>query len=244
MRPGVIGILCLCLSANTTYGGDRVDELFASWESALHNLKSLAIDFTIECDDPIFQTRKKSQGAFRFLRTSSGRTFASLSEVKTDGKARQTRDDNYLLVDEHLYSLDFSSKTAVCLGKPSDDQIIRSVETYFLPLAVLLDKKQVTDECNLEIVDHDESQRVLLVNPKEVKRTFFFPNKMERGALLLMNSDSKTVPKDMPQRLRYWFPDGRQCDWEISSWICNTSNPPTPDDFRRPEDRAGWKVQK
>ena len=107
---------------------------------------------------------------------------------------------------------------------------------------LLLDRHHALEKCKLEVIEQDESFTYLAVTPKQVKRQGWFPDLMERGGVVLTNKDSETVPKDMPRRLSYVSPDRSEYKYDIKSWKLNDDDAPKPEEFKRPEDRPGWKV--
>jgi hypothetical protein len=241
MRSLVGGILAVSLVATAADGSDRRDELFASWEQAQQSLRSLAVEFTLETNDPVFKEQDKFDGVFRLIRTPKGEVFASYDELQKKSKSHGDRFSG-LLNDNCLYVLHHDTKTAERLVKAPAAEIQRLLEERFNPFVVLLNRKHAEEKCKLEVIEQDESFTYLAVTPKQVKRQGWFPDIMERGGVVLINKDSETVPKDMPTRLFYVGPVGVENNYNIKSWKLNAADAPKLDEFAKPEDRPGWKV--
>ncbi len=104
----VVGLVALCAD-----GADRQDELFASWQEAQRDIKSLVVEFALETRDPTFDMRKMADGTFRLLRTPKGEVFASyeLTQVKAKGAVPERLSG--LLNNGTVYLLHHDRKTAI-----------------------------------------------------------------------------------------------------------------------------------
>src|SRR5947199_10340495 len=116
MRSFVGGVLALVLISAVALGADRQDELFASWEQAQRNLKSLAVEFTLEINDRTFNIHQKGEGRFRLVRSQNGDIFASYDETEKDARSHAVVRFSALLNGSCLYVLDHDSKTAERIG--------------------------------------------------------------------------------------------------------------------------------
>jgi hypothetical protein len=242
MRSFIGGLLTVVLISSVAQGADRLGELFASWEQAQRSLKSLAVEFTLEINDRTFNVHHKAEGSFRLVRIQNGDVLASYDQTEKDAKSHGVVRFSGLLNGSCLYLLDHNTKTAERIGKAPDAEIRQLLVEYINPFVLLLDRHHALEKCKLEVIEQDESFTYLAVTPKQVKRQGWFPDLMEQGGVVLMNMASETVPKDMPRRLWFVDPGGREFNYDIKCWQLNAANPPKLDEFTKPEERPGWKV--
>jgi hypothetical protein len=231
----VFGFVALCAD-----GAERQDHLFASWQEAQRDVKSLVVEFTRETRDPIAEERQKAEGTFRLIRTPKGEMFASYEIVQPEAKDDKQERWSGLLHNGTVYLLNHDKKTAIRF-EPADGDLWRFLEKYFNPFVLLLDQKRAGEKCQIEVVKQDEWYTHLAVKPKHVKRFGWFPDTFHEGRAVLMNKASEAVPKDMPRRL--WYTDGvREYTFEIKGWRLNAPEAPKLEEFAKPEDRPGWEV--
>ncbi|HMC65212.1 MAG TPA: hypothetical protein VKI65_09765 [Gemmataceae bacterium] len=240
MRPFVGSLLAVSFVTAVAHGADRQDQLFASWEQAQREVRSLVVEFTLQTKDTIREERHKTEGTFRLIRTRNGKLFASYEAIEKkpngDGQERWSG----LLNDGAVYLLNANQKAAIRF-EPVDGDLRGFLEKYFNPFVLLLDRKRADDKSKLEIVRQDEWYSYLAVNPKQVKRYGWFPDTFHQGRAVFMNKASESLPKDMPRQL--WYTDGiREYTFEIKAWRLNGTDPPKLEEFAKPEDRPGWEV--
>jgi hypothetical protein len=114
-------------------------------------------------------------------------------------------------------------------------------EKHWNPFVLLLDRKRAEEKCKLEIIKRDEWYTCLAVKPKQGKRTGWLPDNFLEGRVVLMNTASDRIPKDMPRQL--WHTSGgREYTFTIRSWRLNAADGPKVEEFVRPHDLPGWKV--
>ncbi|MBI3409722.1 MAG: hypothetical protein HY040_15380 [Planctomycetes bacterium] len=226
-----------CLGALQS-GPDRMDELFAAWEAAEQNFKSLVVDFTLQVKEPICNDRQKSDGTFRMLRTAKGAVFATYELVNTNPKDEKQERTSGLLNNGIIYLLDHEKKVAVRF-EPSDGDARRFLERHFNPLVSLLDRKRAEDKWKMEVKE-DEWYTYLTLKAKK-PTTGWLPESFQDSRIALMNKTSKGVPKNMPAQL--WYVEGmNEHTFTIKTWRINGDDAPQLGEFARPEDRPGWQV--
>jgi hypothetical protein len=231
----VVGFLAACAD-----GADRQDQLFASWQDAQRDVKSLVVEFTLETWDTSFQAGEKAEGTFRLIRTANGDVLASCEVREPQAKGEKRERWSGLLHKGTVYLLNDDKKTAIRF-EPADGDVPRFLEKHFNPFVLLIEQKRAAEKCELEVVKQDERHTYLGVKPKQVKRSGWFPDTFHEGRAVLMNEDSEEVPKDMPRQL--WYTDGvREHTFQIKSWQMNRAEPPKVEEFAKPEDRPGWQV--
>ena len=125
---------------------------------------------------------------------------------------------------------------------PEAGDLLGFLQRYFNPFVLLLDRKRAEEKHDLEVVKQDEWYVYLSVKPKQVKRYGWFSDTFREGRVVLMNKASEVVPKDMPRQL--WYTDGnRAYIVEVKAWRLNAADPPKLEEFAKPEDRPGWRVE-
>jgi hypothetical protein len=78
------------------------------------------------------------------------------------------------------------------------------------------------------------------MKPKQVRKSFWSADPF-KGRAILLNKASDAVPKDMPRQL--WYTDGvKDYTFEITSWQLNAAGAPKREEFTKPEEREGWRV--
>jgi hypothetical protein len=233
----VCGTLILGLAAIHIKSEARQDQLFTSWQKAQRTTKSLVVEFTQETREKVSKrVKEKFEGVFRLIRTPDAKVFASykLTLPKRNDWPSQW---SALLNDGTVYLLFEDEKTASRMG-PTDGDLREFLVKYFNPFVLLTDKKYAKDKCYLQVIKQDESYTYMKVTPK--KLTCYFDS-FHEGQVVLMNSSFEGLPKDMPRKLGY--NDGFiDYVFEIKSWKFNLPDAPILEEFAKPEDRAGWKV--
>lgn len=237
MNRFVGSLLIVCVVALNVNADDRQEELFASWQEAKRDVKSLVVEFTREVKNRDFNTSEKREGTLRLIRTPQGDLFVSCEighhNVKTGKRERVIG----LLNHGSIYFLIPDEKTAFTF-EPSDGNVVRFLETRLSPFIRLLDRKSAEEDCMLTISKQDENYTYLQMKSKP--HSVSTSDDIE-GRIVLMNKSSKAIPKDMPRQL--WHIDGSdEITWDIKSWKLNPAEPPKLEEFNKPEDRPGWTV--
>lgn len=240
MRTLVIGLFVVCLVANHTDGADRKSELFASWQKAQRGVKSLIVEFTMESNDLVFKKRERGEGTFRLIRTAKGELFASYDVRCKNAKPEEVCISG-LLSNEKVYLLNHGKKVAIRF-KSNHADLLCFLELYLNPFVGLLDPKNAKDRWRLEVVKQDDWFTYLSVKPKGPPRLLMDkPYPFHHGRVILMNKASKMVSRDMPREL--WHTDGvHEVTYKIKRWQTNVAEPPTLEEFTKPENRPGWVV--
>jgi hypothetical protein len=240
MRAFLACFLAAGFAAEHTVAADRVDQLFAAWQIAQRDVKSLVVEFTREELDPISHERPKANGTFRLIRTPKGEVFASY-ELRWIKGSRPPDRLSGILNNGRVYLLDHQAKSADRFV-PSDGDLQRFLEWHFNPFIRLLDRNRVEEECLLELAKRDQWYTYVDLKPKHVKGKGSSAETFTRGRIVLMNEASAEIPKDMPRQL--WYSDlTREYTFEIKSWRFNADAAPKLEEFTKPEDRPGWSVE-
>jgi len=233
----ICGTLIICLAAVHAESEARQDQLFASWQGAQLNVKSLVVHFTLEQRYGSFID--KADGTFRLIRTPNGQIFASY-QVFPAKESLFLSSFSGLLNGGTIYVLNEEEKTAFSLRSIQGD-LMQFLEKHFHPFVLLLDRKHAKEKCHLQVVKRDEWYTYLTVTPKKVERDEWFREPFQKGRVVLMNKSNEGVPKDMPRELRYIY-GSHETIFDIKSWRLNAQDAPKVEEFTKPEDRAGWKV--
>jgi hypothetical protein len=217
---------------------EQLSDIFRSWELARNNVNSLIVEFEQENRDSIRKTRSKFAGTFKLLRTPDGRVYATLDMTPLEPKSLPET-EHYLLNSGTIYCLNHEKKTA-WKYKTLDGDLTASLAGTWIPCIALLDANLIAKYANVSIGKQDEDYTYLKISPKRSKRYLWLqPN----GCLVIMREHNEFFPRHLPRMLRYFdYPGSREVLIDIKSWEANPANPPTIDDFARPESRAGWKV--
>jgi hypothetical protein len=240
MRISFCGLLFVFLAGQQAAGAERLDELFASWEGAQREMRSLLVEFTLETTIPIFNQQVRFDGVFRFLRTPTG-ILASCEFQQTWPKPENEIRVTELLHRGTVYLLNHDKKTALAFPVAEKDRLGFLAE-HFNPFAILLDRSLAREKAWLEVIGEDESSTDLAVRWKPAKRCDWYEPPSKVGRVTLMKKGSKTIPKNMPRQLSYPELNGAQYVYVIKTWRMNADDAPKPDEFTRPEDMPGWTV--
>lgn len=234
-----MGCLLLAATANSALSADPLDDLFAQWASAQRRVESLVVDFRLEKTSSVFdQEKEEGLGTFRLLRTKDGKLFASYEAAEVQPVAKKVERNGGLLNGGAVYLLVYGEKKAIRF-RPDDLNLF--LETCFNPMVVLLDRARAEEQCQLKILKQDDLYTYLSVKPKQVRHGWFSGG-FEEGRLMLLRQDSDAVPKGMPQKI--WYRIGTsEFLFDIKAWRLNPADGPKLEEFTRPEDRPGWKVE-
>jgi hypothetical protein len=241
MRPLMGSLLIVSVGLACTDAADRKDQLFASWQEAQRDLKSLVVQFTLETNDPIHNERHKADGTFRLIRTPKGEVFASYDFPGSKAKDGKQEQCSGLLCHGAVYLLNHDHNTAIRFQLAEGD-LMEFLERCFNPFVLLLDRKRAEEKCRLEVVKQDQRYTYLAVKRKQVKRYGWFPDTFSEGRAVLMDKSSDSIPKDMPVQLWYTDDTGQYTFW-IKAWRMNGLDAPKAEEFLSPADRPGWEVQ-
>jgi len=235
--------LSVCLivaSYGLTQGGsDRLNELFAEWEAAQQNVKSLVVEFTLEVKDPIFNKCEKRDGTFRMLRTEKGKFFAVYDVLPLKVKHQDEMRTSGLLNGGKIYLLNHDQKSAIRI-EPSEGDVRGFLERNFNPLVTLLDRKKSEDKWTMEVKE-DEWYTYLTLKAKK-PTSGWWPESFQDCRVAILKKASKGVPKNMPSQVWNLEANHNERTYTITSWRINGDDAPQLSEFERPEARPGWQV--
>jgi hypothetical protein len=233
-------LVTLFVAATFATAGDRLVELFGSWEKARAETRSLVVEYTMKEPEPVTGADDGVPTVFRLLRTPEGELYASVdqSAAARPGTGRRL---SYLLNGGTIYRLDHATKTGFVV-RPAGDGLSEFLETWFSPVVVLLDRRRAEARYTITLVQQDEWYTHLLLRPKDRRKSGWFTPVQPDVQVALMTKASPAIPKDMPRRLRYLIPNGPTTTFDIIAWRLNAADGPTVADFAKPQDRPGWRV--
>jgi hypothetical protein len=227
------GIVAVMTGAGTA----RLDELFASWQRAQRDVRSLVVEFTEESRDHAFNQKHQSEGTLTLIRTPNGEIRASYELRPKDGTDRRF---GGLLLGKTVIVLDHAKKKAYELP-PQDEGTVLFLARWLNPFVLMLNNPRARKELELSIVGQDRWYTYLQVVPSSPwKQQMGFTARWIEGRVVLMNEASRDVPKNMPRQL--WYSDGtHERTFDIRSWRLNAANGPGAEALRHPRDWPGWE---
>lgn len=243
MRSAIASLFTVGILASSAVAADRLDELFASWEKAQTDVRSLVVEFSQETLDPITKTKLTADGSFRLIRSPAGKVSASF-DLHCDGAKGPEQRVSVLLADGAIYLLNHDKKQA-SRNEFADGQLRPFVEKCFYPVVILLDRRRAEANWTMEVVKQDEWYSYVVMNRKHANPTSWFtfePTPPARVEIAILNKDTSKTPRDMPRLIQYSDPAATRIALHVKSWRFNGSDPPKPEEFTKPEDRPGWIV--
>src|SRR5437899_1743329 len=142
MRVFAASVLVVVFVAAWANAGDRLDELFASWEEAQRDVKTLVVEFSQKAKDPLVDKWETTECTFRLIRSPNGEVFASYEFGEPVERAVKRDRWSGLLNNRAVYLLNHDKKTAVRFEHQKADDLRRFLEEYFNPFVRLLDRKR------------------------------------------------------------------------------------------------------
>jgi hypothetical protein len=121
------------------------------------------------------------------------------------------------------------------------DDAVRLTEEYLFPFAGVLDRQQADANWNISIKSDFASITRIALEHKSRKRGGWLPTQTTRAEAIILNNGAGPCPQNIPSHFAIWgAPEERHVT--IRSWQANGPNPPAIQDFRPPDERAGWQV--
>lgn len=228
----IAAVVC-CTSA---FGDDTVDSLFANWQKATKDVKTLEIKFTREQKDLVLRrVMYSSEGSIRLLRTPQGELFASYDQTAPDkGSAKNLI--RYVLREDAVYQI-MKSEKSVVVFHPHDDNLIRFLGDNFCSAVFMLDRKLAEKNFALTITKQDDHYTYLHMKAKG----YLQKENSEDGILVILKQSHSEWDKGIPRLFRYTTNQGKEeTTYHIKSWRLNATEM-TPDEFQLPDRKDGWK---
>lgn len=242
MRLFTTSLLAVFAVASVAAGGDRRDELFASWAQAQGAVKSLVSEFTVKFKDRIGSSETAHRGVVRLMRTQNGEVYASYHlEGAKSVVNNKTKSFDAILNGGSVYVLNNDAKTAYKRAIPTAE-LPGFLESYFNPLVVLLDRTRAEAKYEISVVRQDEFYTYLRLKPKQTRQTGWSQPDRDEVHLALLNKESSTVPADMPRQFLSVSRFGDVFTFDIIAWRLNGKDGPQLEEFAKPENRPGWRV--
>jgi hypothetical protein len=221
---------------------ERIDKLFESWQRIQREMKSLTVAFEARQDDDLARTQHHYVGTAKLVRGKEG-VFSGSYDVARKDSPDPNRGDSYLLCKGAPYLLQHARKTAY-LSSSTDGVLLRDVQLYVTPIALLVDRNRAEKEFKLEITSTDEWYTYMRITPKKLRTQPWFRINFDHLDIAFINKPSATIPKDMPSQFRLSCGAMESVLYDIKSWRFNDPDGPKESDFPAPTDRPGWQVIK
>lgn len=229
--------LCLSVAPGPAVADERIDKLFAVWQQAQRETRSLLIEGNVEEYNAAFGKRTSEPARLRLARNDAGVLSGTL-------EPERRKDSGYQLHDGRLYLLSRQNRFASRF-EFEEHGLQLFLEWYLSPLVVLVDRQRAEERYKLEVIQEDDESLWLLVEPKQPRAS----DRMACGGVVLAKRASADIPFGFPRRLWFRTPtpeggglEGDEVDIVVRRWRMNAEGGPKPADFVRPEDLPGWSV--
>lgn len=215
------------ITAFATTDAAILDAIFARWETAAREMKSLHVEYT-RTETTIGEQEREQSITLRVLRTADG-LMADLLGRSADG--RQVR---YLYRDGAVYWIDATGKQATWFQTTDALQLMADCH---LSAVVMLDRARTEKLYSVSIHRRDEWFFWVALTPKD---------SLTGGPAAMVavpHRTNHTLPVGTPRSAftRERDPAG-STRWDVTKWEMNGETPPKAEVFALPAEKDGWTI--
>jgi hypothetical protein len=236
----------LVLSVGTASADERLDELFATWEKASKDFKSLVVQGKRTTIDSLKGVEESLLAQARLVRTSDG-TLRGIYRLKHPNP--RAVPEVSLLVGRNAYVARTDEKV-YSKFEIEDGNVTRFLAAYLNPMILLLDRKRAEEEYVIAITKRDELYTYLKFTQKrswKARQSLFWDNflisEFDEAQLVVVNRTIDSVPKYFPIRIWFRSSNGDQVRYDVTSWQLNEPDKLDLESLSPPEEHEGWTVR-